>query len=182
MANVSDFYNRLVTTQVCVRKPAAACPFSWRSSHSLASCPLLWISAQVQLPVRSRGKLLVCVSAVRARQHSAQTHSFTSCRPSIFTAHTTLLWDIFNSRKRASSMPWIPKTSPFRFLRVLLKNGPNQRSDLYAQTANPLSEESVFQSEDLKNLCKLESGGGWESPVCLVFVFVDCAMVVAVES
>lgn len=180
MANVSDFYDRLVTTQVCVRKPVAARPFSWRSSHSGQLTPSVNLSSG-SAASQKQGKLLVYVSAVRAGRRSTQTHSFASCRPSIFTTHTTLLWDIFNSRKRSSSMPWIPKTSPFRLLGILLKDSLNQRSDLYAQTENPLSEESVFQLEDLKNLCKLKSGDGWESPVCLVFVFVDCAMVVAVE-
>lgn len=178
MANVSDFCDRLVMTQGSPQLLV----LSHGRVHTLWPAPA-FCESQRQVPrtVRSSGKLLVCVSAARARRHSAQNALLPFVIRRFFTTHTTLLWDIFNSKKRASSMPWIPKPSPFRFLRVLLKDGPNQRSDLYAQTANPLTEKSVFQSEDLKNLCKPESGDGWESPVCLVFMFVNYAMVVAVE-
>lgn len=147
MEKVSDFYDRIIMTQVCVRKPITAV-LSHGKVHTLWPA-LPFCESQLKFSQQSEA-VGNCWSVFQQSEVGGtphKMHSFASCCPSIFTTHTTLLWDISNSRKRASSMPQIPKTSPFRFLRVLFKDGPNQRSDLYAQTANPLSEKNLFSNE-----------------------------------
>lgn len=62
------------------------------------------------------------------------------------------------------------------------KDGTNQRSDVCAQTANLLSEKSVFQPEDLKNPLQARKWGWSEKPNMFTFcAYRFVPMRVAVE-
>lgn len=174
MANVSDFYNRLVTTQVCVRKPAAACPFSWRSSHSLASCPLLWISAQVQLPVRSRGN---CWSVFQQSELGSTPHKRTVLPLVVhgFSPHTPHYYEIFSTVEKE------PLQCP-EFLRLLL-SGSSEFCLKMARTRGVIythRQQTHFQKNLFSNQRTWRTSVSWKVGVDgkAQYVWFSCLLIV----